>query len=100
MAGGSVDLRRRGAGERHTAGDHGQGRGFEMTWVLVIVMVVATVVSDLLQSFEMKRAGEQSMGASGVGRLLRMIAARRYLLLSIVFLAFSFFAFMALVQSA
>jgi len=67
-----------------------------MTWVLVIVMVVATVLSDLLQSFEMKRAGEQSMGAG----LLRMIAARRYLLLSIVCLAFSFFAFMALVQSA
>jgi drug/metabolite transporter (DMT)-like permease len=71
-----------------------------MTWVLVIVMVVATVLSDLLQSFEMKRAGEQSVGARGVGRLLRMIAARRYLLLSIVCLAFSFFAFMALVQSA
>jgi len=71
-----------------------------MTWVLVIVMVVATVASDLLQSFEMKRAGEQSVGARGVGRLLRMIAARRYLLLSIVCLAFSFFAFMALVQSA
>jgi drug/metabolite transporter (DMT)-like permease len=71
-----------------------------MTWVLVIVMVVATVASDLLQSFEMKRAGEQSVGARGVGRLLRMIVARRYLLLSIVCLAFSFFAFMALVQSA
>jgi drug/metabolite transporter (DMT)-like permease len=70
-----------------------------MTWVLVIVMVVATVLSDLLQSFEMKRAGEQSVGARGVGRLLRMIAARRYLLLSIVCLAFSFFAFMALVQA-
>jgi drug/metabolite transporter (DMT)-like permease len=71
-----------------------------MTWVLVIVMIVATVLSDLLQSFEMKRAGEQSVGARGLGRLLRMIAARRYLLLSIVCLAFSFFAFMALVQSA
>jgi drug/metabolite transporter (DMT)-like permease len=58
------------------------------------------VASDLLQSFEMKRAGEQSVGARGVGRLLRMIVARRYLLLSIVCLAFSFFAFMALVQSA
>ena len=71
-----------------------------MTWVLVIVMVVATVLSDLLQSYEMKRAGEQSVGARGVGRLLRMIVARRYLLLSIVCLAFSFFAFMALVKSA
>jgi drug/metabolite transporter (DMT)-like permease len=71
-----------------------------MTWVLVMVMVAATVLSDLLQSFEMKRAGEQSVGARGMGRLLHMIAARRYLLLSVVCLAFSFFAFMALVQSA
>lgn len=71
-----------------------------MKWVLVIVVVVATTVSDLLQSFEMKQAGEQSVGARGVGRLLRMLVQRRYLLLSIVFLAFSFFAFMALVQSA
>jgi hypothetical protein len=30
-----------------------------MTWVLLIIMVAATAASDLLQSFEMKRAGEQ-----------------------------------------
>ena len=71
-----------------------------MTWILVTVMVVGTALSDLLQSYEMKRAGAQSVGARGVGRLLRMIVERRYLLLSIVCLAFSFFAFMALVQAA
>ena len=71
-----------------------------MTWILVTVMVVATALSDLLQSYEMKRAGAQSVGARGVGRLLRMIVERRYLLLSVVCLAFSFFAFMALVQTA
>ena len=71
-----------------------------MTWVLLVVVVVATALSDLLQSYEMKRAGAQSVGARGVARLLRMIVERRYLLLSIVCLAFSFFAFMALVQSA
>ncbi len=71
-----------------------------MTWVLVGIMVVATVLSDLLQSYEMKRAGEQSVGARGLGRLLKMIVERRYLVLSIVCLAFSFFAYMALVQAA
>ena len=71
-----------------------------MTWILLTIMVLATAASDLLQSFEMKRAGEQSVGARGVGRLARLIFARRYLVLSIVCLAFSFFAFMALVQSA
>ena len=71
-----------------------------MKWVLVGINVVATVVSDLLQSHELKLAGEQSVGARGLVRLVRIIAARRYLILSIVFLAVSFFAFMALVQSA
>ena len=71
-----------------------------MTWVLLTVIVVATALSDLLQSYEMKQAGAQSVDARGLGRLLRMIVARRYLLLSILCLAFSFFAFMALVQSA
>ena len=71
-----------------------------MTWILVTVMVVATALSDLLQSYEMKQAGAQSVGARGLRRMLGMIVERRYLLLSIVCLAFSFFAFMALVQSA
>jgi drug/metabolite transporter (DMT)-like permease len=71
-----------------------------MTWVLLSVVVVATSMSDLLQSYEMKRAGEQSVGARGLARLLKTIVARRWLILSIVCLAFSFFAFMALVQSA
>lgn len=70
-----------------------------MRWGLVSVMVVATVLSDLLQSYEMKRAGAQSVSARGLWRLLKMIAGRKYLILSIVCLAFSFFAFMALVQS-
>lgn len=71
-----------------------------MTWFLVALVVVNTAMSDILQSYEMKRAGAQSVGARGLGRLLRMIAERRYLLFSIVCLAVSFFAFMALVQSA
>ena len=71
-----------------------------MTWALLSVVVIATALSDLLQSYEMKRAGEHSVGARGLARLLRTIIARRWLILSIVCLAFSFFAFMALVQSA
>jgi drug/metabolite transporter (DMT)-like permease len=71
-----------------------------MRWFLLSVTVTMTVVSDLLQSYEMKRAGEQSVGAKGLARLFRVIGSRRYLILSIVCLAFSFFAFMALVQNA
>jgi len=71
-----------------------------MTWLLLSITIVATVVSDLLQSYEMKRAGAQSVDARGLRRLAGEIARRRYLILSIICLAFSFFAFMALLQSA
>jgi drug/metabolite transporter (DMT)-like permease len=70
-----------------------------MKWVLVTLMVVATVLSDLLQSYEMKRAGEQSVGARGLLRLLKMISHRRFLILAIACMAVSFFSFMALVQT-
>ncbi len=65
-----------------------------MRWTLVAIMVAATVASDLLQSFEMKRAGEHTVGP----RLLKTIVQRRYLILSIACLAVSFFTFMRLVQ--
>ncbi|MGA2592977.1 MAG: EamA family transporter [Bryobacteraceae bacterium] len=71
-----------------------------MKWILLSIVVCATAVSDILQSHEMKRAGEQSVGARGLVRLLKTIARRRMLILSIVCLAISFFAFMALVQAA
>jgi drug/metabolite transporter (DMT)-like permease len=69
-----------------------------MKWLLLALMVGATVLSDLLQSHEMKKAGEQSAGARGLVRVLRMIAQRRYLMLAIACMAVSFFSFMALVQ--
>jgi drug/metabolite transporter (DMT)-like permease len=70
-----------------------------MKWILLIAMVLATVLSDLLQSHEMKIAGEQSVDARGLMRLLKIIARRRYLILSVGCLAISFFSFMALVQT-
>jgi drug/metabolite transporter (DMT)-like permease len=70
-----------------------------MKWLLVAVMVTATVLADLLQSHEMKRAGEQSVSASGFARLLQTIARRRLLFFGVACNAVSFFTFMALVQS-
>ncbi len=71
-----------------------------MKWLLLSIIVAATVLSDILQSYEMKRSGEQRVNARGLGRLLRMIVSRRFLFLSIVCMAVSFFAFMALLQTA
>ncbi len=70
-----------------------------MKWILLSVVVLSTVLSDVLQSHEMKRAGEQSIDAHGLARLLRMIASRRYLILAVACMAVSFFAFMAMVQA-
>jgi drug/metabolite transporter (DMT)-like permease len=70
-----------------------------MKWALVALMVSATVLSDLLQSYEMKQAGEQSVSARGLARLLRTIVRRRLLILGVAGNAVSFFTFMALVQT-
>jgi drug/metabolite transporter (DMT)-like permease len=70
-----------------------------MKWVLVMVMVLATVLSDLLQSHEMKLAGEQSVSARGLARLVHTIVQRRLLILGVACNAVSFFSFMALVQT-
>jgi len=70
-----------------------------MKWILVATMVSATVLSDLLQSYEMKQAGEQSVSARGLARLLHTIARRRLLILGVAGNAISFFTFMALVQT-
>jgi len=69
-----------------------------MKWLLVGLMVAATVASDLLQSHQMKRAGVQSVGARGLWSILRLIARRRFLILAVGCMAISFFSFMALVE--
>lgn len=71
-----------------------------MKWLLLALIVFATVIGDLLQSHEMKLSGEQHVDAKGLARLLALIFKRRYLLLAIFCMAISFFAFMALVQNA
>jgi drug/metabolite transporter (DMT)-like permease len=69
-------------------------------WFLVVVQIITTAASDLLQSHEMKQEGAQSVSARGMAHMLHLIFERRWLLLSILSLAISFFAFMALVQIA
>jgi drug/metabolite transporter (DMT)-like permease len=71
-----------------------------MTWLLLSIVIAATAASDLLQSYEMKRLDPQPVDGRGLASLLKTIAHRRYLILSIACLAVSFFSFMALVQTA
>ena len=71
-----------------------------MRWALVAVTIVATSLSDLLQSYEMKRAGSQSVGARGLARMARMIARRKLLLMAIFCEATGFLSLLALLQIA
>ena len=71
-----------------------------MKWILLALVILPTVLGDLLQSREMKLAGRTAETLPSAGRILRLIAARRYLLLSLICMAVSFFAFLALVQTA
>lgn len=72
-----------------------------MAWLYVALIVISTVASDLLQSWEMKRHGEvKDFGAAGIGRLLKMLLTKLPLIGSVVFLAISFYAFLALLAVA
>jgi drug/metabolite transporter (DMT)-like permease len=68
-----------------------------MRWAWLAAVVVSAVLGDLLQSREMKTEGDA--GAPGIGRVLKLTVTRWNLILSIVCMAVSFFAFLGLVHT-
>jgi drug/metabolite transporter (DMT)-like permease len=68
-------------------------------WILLAIIVSSTVTADLLQSFEMKRHGEIRFRTGGMGRLAATLARKKFLILAILCMAVSFFAFMKLVET-
>ena len=68
-------------------------------WLLLGIIVASTVTGDLLQSFEMKRHGEVRFRSGGLGRVAATLARRKFLILALVSMAVSFFAFMKLVET-
>jgi drug/metabolite transporter (DMT)-like permease len=70
-------------------------------WLLVAAIVGSTVLADVLQSFEMRRHGEiREFHPQGIARLIAVLARKKFLILAVVFMAISFFAFMTLVEDA
>lgn len=70
-------------------------------WLLLATIVAATVISDLLSSFEMKRHGEiTGFGPGALGRVLSAMARKKFLIVSVFFMAISFFAFISLMRTA
>ncbi|HYI93813.1 MAG TPA: EamA family transporter [Bryobacteraceae bacterium] len=63
-------------------------------WLLVAIIVASTAAGDVLQSLEMKRHSEAT-----VGRTV-FILGRPRMILSVVCMAISFFAFMVLLSVA
>jgi drug/metabolite transporter (DMT)-like permease len=70
-------------------------------WILLGVIVGSTVIGDVLQSVEMKRHGEiREFHPGGLRKLAAVLARNKFLIVSVVFMAVSFFAFITLLESA
>jgi len=72
-----------------------------MRWLLVAIIVAATSAGEVLQAAGMKRHGEiDDFRPGALGRVAYAISRNSLIVLSILMMAVSFFAFMALVSVA
>ncbi len=72
-----------------------------MKWLLVAVIASATTLSDVLQAAAMKRQGEiRDFHPGALRRLLAILARNKMIVISVVAMAISFFAFIALLSVA
>ena len=72
-----------------------------MNWLLVAIIVASTTGKDMLQAVAMKRHGEiHDFRPGALGKVLRLLAKNRIIVVSIVCSAISFFAFLRLVSTA
>ena len=73
-----------------------------MKWLTVLIIVGATVVADLLQSLEMKRQAVtiEELRPDRFGSVLVRLARRRFLILAVILMGVSFFAFLNLLSIA
>jgi multidrug transporter EmrE-like cation transporter len=70
-------------------------------WLLVAIVIASTVISDFLQSTEMKRQGEvDGLSAVGLTGILGNLFRNWRLGVSIVGMAVSFYGFLALLQQS
>jgi drug/metabolite transporter (DMT)-like permease len=68
-------------------------------WLLVAIIVAATTASDVLQAMAMKRHGEvHDFRPGALHRVLQSLARNKTIVVSVVCMAISFAAFMALLS--
>lgn len=73
-----------------------------MNWIMVAIIVGCTALGDLLQSFEMKRntVPVEDLRPSRLAGMLAGLAQRKFLVMAVILMAFSFFAFLKLLSVA
>ena len=72
-----------------------------IAWPLVAAVVASATAGEVLQAYAMRRHGEvRDFRPGAIGRLVAALTRNRYILASIVCMAISFFAFLALVSVA
>ena len=70
-----------------------------MKWLLVAIIVAATTLGEVLQAVGMKHHGEiKDFRPGSLGRVLGLLARNRFIILSVLAMAVSFFAFMKLLS--
>jgi drug/metabolite transporter (DMT)-like permease len=66
-------------------------------WTLIAIIVAATTIGEVLQAMGMRRHGEiRDFRPGAIGRALALLARNRFVIGSVVMMAVSFFAYMAL----
>jgi drug/metabolite transporter (DMT)-like permease len=72
-----------------------------VSWFLVGVIVGATVLADYLQTLAMRRHGEiHDFRPGALGRAAAALARNGYVIIAVVMMAVSFFAFLTLLSRA
>ena len=72
-----------------------------MKWILIAIIVASTTVGEVLQAMGMRRHGEiRDFRPGAIGRAFALLVRNRYVIGSVVMMAVSFFAYMALLTIA
>jgi uncharacterized membrane protein len=68
-----------------------------MKWILIAIIVVATTIGEVSQAAGMRRHGEiRDFRPGAVGRAMALLARNRFIIVSVLAMAVSFFAYMGL----
>jgi drug/metabolite transporter (DMT)-like permease len=72
-----------------------------MRWVFIAIIVAATTVGEVMQAAGMRRHGEiRDFRPGALGRAAAMLVRNRFVIGSVIAMAISFFAYMALLTAS